>query len=72
MIPLSDVANVEKKFPELWLGEDKMSISYKFNKYILPLIQGEVQVPYENGLPNFVKLSKVMVEPKLPAYNFGE
>lgn len=72
MIPLSDVANVEKKFPELWLGEDKMSISYKFNKYILPLIQGEVQVPYENGLPNFVKLSKVMVEPKLPSYNFGE
>ena len=31
---------------------------------ILPLMQGEVQVPYENGMPAFVRLAKVKAEPQ--------
>lgn len=60
---LDKVANGVKRFPENWIAEDKVSISFQFNKYILPLIQGEVQVPYENGMPAFVRLSKVKAEP---------
>jgi hypothetical protein len=26
-------------------------MSFQFHRYALPLIQGEVQVPFENGLP---------------------
>ena len=45
-----------------------MSISYQFTRYILPLIQGEVQVPFENGLPSYVRLANNMVEQLLPPY----
>ena len=67
LVPLADVANGVKHFPEAWIGEDKISINYQFNKYVLPLIQGEVQVPYENGLPAFVRLSKSKVPQQLSA-----
>lgn len=60
---LDRVANGVKHFPENWIGEDKISISYQFNKYMLPLMQGEVQVPFENGMPAFVRLAKVKAEP---------
>ena len=65
LVPLSEVANGVKHFPEAWIAEDKISISYQFNKYVMPLIQGEVQVPYENGLPAYVRLSKVKVPQQL-------
>lgn len=55
-----------KHFPETWIAEDKISISYQFNKYVMPLVQGEVQVPYENGLPAYVRLAKSKVPQQLP------
>ncbi len=68
LVDLNEGANVEKKFPESWIGENQMSINYQFTRYILPLIQGEVQVPYENGLPAYVRLANNMVDPLLPPY----
>ncbi|MBQ6534204.1 MAG: 6-phosphofructokinase, partial [Opitutales bacterium] len=61
---LDEVANGVKHFPESWIGEDKISVNYQFNKYIMPLIQGEVQVPYENGMPAFAHLAKVKAQPQ--------
>ena len=66
LVELDKVANVVKEFPANWIAENQMGISYQFTRYILPLVQGEVQVPYENGLPNYVRLSKNMVETLLP------
>lgn len=71
LVDLKEVANGVKHFPESWIGEDRISISYQFARYILPLIQGEVQVPYENGLPAFIKLGKKRVETKLPSYDIS-
>lgn len=65
LVDLAEVANGVKHFPENWINEDKISISQQFNKYILPLMQGEVKVPYENGLPAYVRLAKNEVEKKL-------
>jgi 6-phosphofructokinase 1 len=65
---LSEIANGVKSLPASWINEDGVSLSYQFVKYASPLIQGEVNVPYENGLPKFVKLGKVHVERVLPAY----
>ena len=65
LVDLKDVANGVKHFPESWIADDKISISYQFNKYILPLIQGEVQVPFENGMPAYVRLEKNEVPKKL-------
>ena len=69
LVPLSEVANGVKHFPENWINEDKISISYQFNKYANPLLQGEVQVPYENGLPAYVRLAKNKVPQLLSARN---
>ena len=65
---LSEIANGIKSLPAAWINEDGISLSYQFVKYASPLIQGEVEVPYENGLPRFVKLGKVHVDRVLPAY----
>jgi 6-phosphofructokinase len=65
---LSEIANGVKSLPSSWINEDGVSLNYQFVKYAQPLIQGEVSVPYENGLPQFVKLGKTTVEQVLPGY----
>ena len=58
LAPLSEIANGVKEIPEDWISEDRVSMTAKFIKYCQPLIQGEVEVPYENGVPNYIRLSK--------------
>lgn len=65
---LSEVANGVKKLPESWINEDGVSMNFNFYKYALPLIQGEVQVPYENGVPSFAKLKMAKVTRHLDAH----
>ena len=45
-------------------------MNFNFYKYALPLIQGEVQVPHENGVPDLVQLNMEKVGRKLGAHNF--
>ena len=68
LVDLSEIANGVKKLPHEWVNEDGVSMNFQFHRYALPLIQGEVPVPFENGLPTFAKLSKVPVDKLLPAY----
>jgi 6-phosphofructokinase 1 len=68
LAPLSDIANGVKKLPREWINEDGVSMNFQFQRYALPLIQGETPVPYENGLPSFAKLEKVRVDKLLGAY----
>ena len=65
---LSEIANGVKSLPASWINEDGVSLSYQFVKYASPLIQGEVKVPHENGLPVFSKLGRKAVQPVLPPY----
>ena len=62
---LADIANVEHKVPREWISEDGFLPNEKFIEYSRPLIQGEVQVPIEGGLPKYVNLEKSLVEKKL-------
>lgn len=64
--PLSDIANVEHLVPREWISEDGFMPNEKFVRYARPLVEGEVKVPAEDGLPKFVVLEKVPVEKKLP------
>ena len=66
--PLDQVANSVKTVPQSWINEDGISLNYQYLRYALPLIQGEVPVPYEDGLPKFAQLRKVRSERVLPAY----
>ena len=65
---LSDVVGNLKKLPKEWVNEDGVSLNFQFFRYATPLIQGEVAVPYDNGLPSYVRLSKESVDKTLPGY----
>jgi 6-phosphofructokinase 1 len=43
-------------------------MNFQFHRYALPLIQGEVAVPFDGGLPSFAKLTKATTDKLLPAY----
>jgi 6-phosphofructokinase len=64
--PLADIANVEHLVPRDWISEDGFMPNEKFIEYARPLIEGEVKVPTEGGLPKYITLEKVRVEKKLP------
>jgi 6-phosphofructokinase 1 len=68
LAPLGEIANGVKKLPREWINEDGVSMNFQFLRYAQPLIQGETQVPFENGLPHFAKLDKERVDKVLPAY----
>jgi 6-phosphofructokinase len=68
LVPLSEIANGVKKLPREWINEDGVSMNFQFHRYAAPLIQGEVVVPYEAGLPAFVRLEKAQIDKQLPHY----
>lgn len=70
LAPLSEIANGVKEIPADWISEDRVSMTAKFIKYCQPLIQGEVEVPYENGVPSFVRLSKKRIRKVLDSHSF--
>ena len=47
------ICNQEKTVPLEWITKDGSDVSQEFIDYALPLIQGSVKVPEENGLPKF-------------------
>jgi 6-phosphofructokinase 1 len=63
---LGDIANVEHFVPRDWISEDGFLPNEKFVEYARPLIEGEVKVPIEAGLPKYVVLEKSKVEKMLP------
>ncbi len=50
---VTEVANIERKIPLDWIHPDKNNITPTLHKYLLPLIQGEVALSYENGIPSY-------------------
>jgi len=53
--PIDEIANLERKVPREWINSDCNDVHYTLNEYILPLIQGEVPVKFDNGLPVHLK-----------------
>ena len=61
-LPLDVVANAEKKVPSQWILPGNTGMSQEFIDYALPLIQGESKLPFENGLPRFARLKKIVAK----------
>ena len=68
LAPLSEIANGTKKLPREWINEDLVSMNFQFLRYAQPLIQGEVVLPQDAGVPTYARLDKVRVDKVLPAY----
>ena len=45
-----------KFLPTDWINEKAMEIRYAFVKYAMPLLNGEMQVTYEKGLPQSAQI----------------
>lgn len=52
------ICNQEKTVPLEWITKEGSDVSQEFIDYALPLIQGSVKVPEENGLPKFAYRKK--------------
>ncbi len=54
--PLSAAANTEKKIPADWISPEGDNVTEQFKKYVRPLIMGQVDIPFKNGLPDYFVL----------------
>ena len=55
-IPIEQIANHEKKIPLSWINEAGNDVTPELMNYLTPLIQGEVNVRYQNGIPMHITL----------------
>ena len=52
-VELSKVANAVKCVPQKYISQDGAHITSKFDEYILPIVEGEVKLNYEYGIPRY-------------------
>ncbi len=64
-VPLSEVANREKKLPREYITEDGFGITEACRRYLEPLVAVEDYPPYKAGLPAYVTLKGAAVRRKL-------
>ena len=64
-VPISEVANVEKKVPRHFITEDGFGITATCRRYLEPLIGGEDAPPYRDGLPAYTRIRGIAVRRKL-------
>ena len=57
-LDVNNIANAEKVIPKEWINSEENDVTQDFIDYAYPLIQGEVTVPYENGLPKHLVLKR--------------
>ena len=55
---IKDIANKEKKFPIEWINADGNNVTTDALNYFLPLIQGEPEIEYRNGIPVHFRLDQ--------------
>ena len=62
LLPLTSVANFEKKVPLGWITPEKNNVTDACVEYALPLIQGEPKLALEHSLPRYAHLKKVLAK----------
>ena len=62
LIPLTAVANYEKKVPLEWITPEHNQVTDDLIDYVLPLIQGEPKLPLEHSMPRYARLKKIVAE----------
>ena len=51
------IANLEQRIPVEWINDAHNDITPELYNYLIPLIQGEVTVQFENGIPCYSNIS---------------
>ncbi|WP_342514875.1 6-phosphofructokinase [Sporosarcina sp. FSL K6-1522] len=55
-ISLKEMAGQERYVPKEWYNDKENTMTIKFKQYVCPIIQGEMLVPMENGLPIYKRV----------------
>ncbi len=63
--PLENVANVEKMMPREFISVDGFGITEACRRYLQPLITGESYPPYQDGMPQYIRLKRQLTKKKL-------
>lgn len=53
---IANIANAIRKVPDIYITPEKNNVTDECLEYILPLIMGEPDIIYKNGLPEYFKL----------------
>ena len=68
-VPLEEVANSERSFPEDWISEDRIDVTDAFVRYARPLIGEDWPgVPLAGGLQRFARLEMNFADTKCKPY----
>ena len=59
---VSVVANAEKTVPLEWINSEGNDVTQEMIDYLNPLIEGVVQIPYRNGLPDYIDISHLDIK----------
>lgn len=59
LMPVSEVANREKKVPLSWITPEGNFVTQEAIDYIQPLVMGEVDIRIEDGLPRYSRISPI-------------
>lgn len=62
LMDISGIANEVKIVPQEYINDDGDYINDSFIDYALPLIQGDITIPFENGIVRFARLKKEIIE----------
>ena len=67
-VPLSRVANREKKMPRRFISKDGFGITPQARAYFEPLIAGEAYPEYRLGMPRYTRLKQLLVPKRCPPW----
>lgn len=59
-VDVAEVANKVKSVPRNWISPAGNDVSDELVEYIRPLIQGETETSFENGLPRYTNMSHLI------------
>ena len=68
-VPLPEVANSERTFPDKWITDDGMDVTDDFLDYATPLLGNDwISVPIVNGRLRLAQLKPIFADQKLDKY----
>ncbi len=68
-VPLRDVANSERKFPQEWMADSGIDVTAAFVEYARPLVGEEMlSVPLLGGRPRMTRFEPIYAAQRLPSY----
>ncbi len=53
---VTKIANLEQRIPLSWINETHNDITPELYEYLYPLIQGEISLNYQNGIPQYMNI----------------